>query len=298
MKIGIIGLGDIATKGYLPIITTMNHKLVLCSRTKSIVEDAAKKYRIGEWCYDYKDLLKHSVEAVFVHTSTPSHYEIVKFFLSNNVHVFVDKPISSYLEETIEVYEMALEKNLVLMVGFNRRFSPRVKDLCKLQKPEMLIIQKNRFNHPGTIRSFIYDDFIHVVDTLLFLFQNQENEFDYNGRVIDGKLHSIALILQGEGSTAFGSMNRMSGAKEERIEYMTDNVKQVVMDLDHCELYSEGAKKSIDYDDWTPTLKRRGFEDLIAQFLVWTNNPEGSKAALEMSLRSHEVCEYLVMEFE
>lgn len=296
MKIGIIGLGDIATKAYLPVITTMKHELVLCSRNKKVVEDMVSRYRINEWCYVYKELLNHSVEAVFVHTATSCHYEIVKFFLSNNVHVFVDKPISSHLEETLEVYELALEKNLLLMVGFNRRFSPRVKALLKLQKPAMLIIQKNRFNHPGDIRTFIYDDFIHVVDTLLVLFRNQEKEIDYNARVIEGKLQSIALILQGEGATAFGSMNRMSGANEERIDYMTENMKQIILDLDRGTLYADNDKKVMDFDDWTPTLKRRGFEDLIAQFMEWTHNPEASTDALEMSLRSHEVCEYLVME--
>jgi virulence factor len=298
MKIGIIGLGDIARKAYLPVITTKNHELVLCSRTKHVVEEMAQKYRINAWCYDYKDLLKHSVNAVFIHTATSSHYEIIKFFLNHNIHVFVDKPISWYLEETMEVYELAKEKNLVLMVGFNRRYSPRVKELMNLQKPEMLIIQKNRYNHPEDVRQFIYDDFIHVIDTLLYLFRNQEKEFDYNGRIIDGKLHSIALILQGEGATAFGSMNRMSGAKEERIDYMTDNIKHIIMDLDHVTVCSDNSKKNIDFDDWTPTLIKRGFEDLIDQFLTWVDDPQASKESLEMSLRCHEVCEYLVMEYE
>ena len=296
MKIGVIGLGDIARKAYLPVITSMNHELVFCSRTQAVVDELASRYRISEWCYDYRDLLKFSVEAVFIHTATSSHYEIIKYFLDHNVHVFVDKPISSYLEETLELYELALEKQLVLMVGFNRRFSPKVKDLMSLGKPELLIIQKHRYNHPGNIRSFIYDDFIHVVDTLLYLFQDQEIIMDYNERVFEDKLQSISIILQGEGATAFGSMNRMSGAKEERIEFMSENVKHVILDLDHSLIYADNDKKEMSYDDWVPTLKRRGFVDLIAQFLEWTQCPKESLQALELSIRSHEVCEYLVME--
>lgn len=296
MKIGIIGLGDIALKAYLPVITTKNVELVLCSRSEVVVTNTANKYRIKEYCYDYKELLNYSVNAVFIHTATSSHYQIVKFFLEHNVHVYVDKPISNRLEETMELYEMALENNSVLMVGFNRRYSPRVSELMKHKKPEMLMIQKNRFNHPGEIRTFIYDDFIHVIDTLLFLYQGQEKEFDYNSKMVEGKINNLILMLQGEGSTAFGSMNRMSGVKEERIEYMVDNFKQVILDLDHCEIYENNSKKTMDYDDWTPMLKRRGFEDIITQFIEWIKKPEASVAALEMSLRTHEVCEYLVME--
>lgn len=298
MKIGIIGLGDIARKAYLPVITTMNHDLVFCSRTIEVVDEAVEKYRINEWCFDYKELLNFSIKAVFIHTATSSHYEIIKFFLNHNIHVFVDKPISSYLEESLELYELAKEKALVLMVGFNRRYCPKVIELMNLGKPELLIIQKHRYNHPDQIRRFIYDDFIHVVDTLLYLFQDQESVLDFNERVVDKKLQSISLILQGDGATAFGSMNRMSGSKEERIEFMCENMKQVVLDLDHGRVYTNNDNKELSYDDWTPTLKRRGFVDLVAQFLEWVHHPEASRQALELSIRSHEVCEYLVMEIE
>ena len=298
MKIGIIGLGDIATKAYLPVITSLDHDFVLCSRTEEVVQDIAKNYRISEWCFDYRELLSYSIDAVFIHTATESHYEIIKYFLMQSIHVFVDKPISNRLEETMELYELAKEKNLVLMVGFNRRFCPSIVKLRELEKPHMLIIQKNRHDLPGNIRQFVYDDFIHVIDTLLFLFQNQEKEFDYNGRIIEGKLQNIALILQGQGATAFASMNRMSGTKEERIEYMFENQKHIIENLDREILYAENKTTLIDFDDWTPTLKKRGFEDLIHQFFEWILFPQASMEALELSLRTHEVCEYLVMEFE
>ncbi len=298
MKVGIIGLGDIATKAYLPIITSMSHEVVLCSRTQDVTIAIAKQYRIKEYCFDYKELLEHTVDAVFIHAASSSHYSMIKFFLEHNIHVFVDKPISWYLEETMEVYELAKDKGLVLMVGFNRRYSPKVKNLLELEKPSTLIIQKNRHNLPGDIRQFIYDDFIHVVDTLLYLFQNQEKEFDYNGRIVDNQLQSLALILQGEGATAFGSMNRMSGIKEEKIEYISANEKHCIENLDYEWVYKDNKKTLVDYDDWTPTLNKRGFEELIHQFLAWTNTPDASLEALELSLRTHEVCEYLVMEFE
>lgn len=298
MKIGIIGLGDIASKAYLPVITSMSHELVLCSRTQDVVETIAAQYRIDEYCFDYKELLNHAVEAVFIHASSSSHYMLIKFFLEHGIHVFVDKPISWYLEETMEVYEMAKEKGLVLMVGFNRRFSPRVKNLLQLEKPTTLILQKNRHNLPGNIRQFIYDDFIHVIDTLLYLFQNQEKEFDYNSRIVDEQLESLVLILQGEGATAFGSMNRMSGVKEEKIEYIAANEKHIIDNLDHGMVYANNEKTVLDYDDWTPTLKKRGFEGMIRQFLDWIDTPQEAMSALELSLRTHEVCEYLVMELE
>ncbi len=296
MKIGIIGIGDICKKAYLPVITSMNKDIVLCSRKKKIVEETANKYRISDYCYDYHDLVDYCVEAVFIHTATSSHYEIAKFFLEKDIHVYVDKPISDRLEETMELYELALEKKLVLMVGFNRRYSPRVRELMTLDRPELVIIQKNRHKHPGDVRTFIYDDFIHVVDTLLFLFRGQEEEFDYNFYMEGDKLNHVILILQGQGATGIGSMNRRSGAKEERIEYMTSDRKNIIEDLDAGLLFENNHKSVIQYDDWTGILKRRGFEDILKRFFSYVEEPALSFDELEMSLRSHEVCEYLVME--
>jgi len=85
MKIGIIGLGDIAIKAYLPVITTKDVELVLCSRSETVVTNTANKYRIKEYCYDYRELINYSVDAVFIHTATSSHYEIAKFFLEHKV---------------------------------------------------------------------------------------------------------------------------------------------------------------------------------------------------------------------
>ncbi|MDF5607525.1 NAD(P)-binding domain-containing protein, partial [Vibrio parahaemolyticus] len=51
MKIGIIGLGDIAQKAYLPVITQLpNIELVFCTRNPNTLESLAKQYRISEIC--------------------------------------------------------------------------------------------------------------------------------------------------------------------------------------------------------------------------------------------------------
>lgn len=55
MKIGIIGLGDIAQKAYLPVITQLpNIELVFCTRNANALESLAKQYRISETCQDYQ----------------------------------------------------------------------------------------------------------------------------------------------------------------------------------------------------------------------------------------------------
>ncbi len=59
------------------------------------------------------------------------------------------------------------------MVGFNRRFIPMVASLKEKGKANLILMQKNRFALPDLPRRFIVEDFIHVIDTLRFL-MNEE----------------------------------------------------------------------------------------------------------------------------
>ena len=44
--------------------------------------------------------------------------------LNNNIHVFVDKPITYHFDSTERLLALAREKGLILEVGFNRRYAP------------------------------------------------------------------------------------------------------------------------------------------------------------------------------
>ena len=58
MRIAIIGLGDIAQKAYLPIITTRNDiELVFCTRNQSTLNRLTRMYRVAESVSDIDDLL-------------------------------------------------------------------------------------------------------------------------------------------------------------------------------------------------------------------------------------------------
>lgn len=71
MKIGIIGLGDIAQKAYLPVITQRpDLELVFCTRNPALVTQLAQRYRISENCTDYRELLGYNVDAVMIHAAT------------------------------------------------------------------------------------------------------------------------------------------------------------------------------------------------------------------------------------
>src|SRR5687768_1742520 len=94
LKIGVIGLGSIAQKAYLPVLGEKELEVHLFTRDQVKLRDIGGKYRFSNLHDSLDSMISADIQAAFVHTSTESHEEIVAKLLNSNVHVFVDKPIT------------------------------------------------------------------------------------------------------------------------------------------------------------------------------------------------------------
>jgi len=183
MKIGMIGIGDIAQKAYLPVLARKKElDIVLCSRNEELLMELAKTYRGTAYVTDVSELIKCRPAAVFVHAATEAHFELCRELLENGIHVYVDKPVSFHIEEVRELFRLAKEKNRILRVGFNRREAPMIKGLLELEKPDVVIHQKNRTHLPAQIRNYVFNDFIHVVDTIRYLLGDNMASWNVSGK--------------------------------------------------------------------------------------------------------------------
>jgi virulence factor len=280
MKVGIIGLGDIALKAYLPAITTRDVDIHLCSRDKNKLSNIGRQYRISKLYDDVNSLIGAGIEMAFVHTATSSHEPIVKKLLENNIHVYVDKPVTDSYRTTAQLVSIAKSKGLLLKAGFNRRFAPAYAQLKNIANPNMIVMQKNRKSLPGEIRTFVFDDFIHVVDTLLFLMSDVREDIVVKPKISGGKLYHLVITLRSDsGMVGVGIMNRDSGITEERVEMFSSNEKRTVVDL---------VDPKFPHDPWQTMLKTRGFEDIIDDFL------KSRQADYDSILHTHKVCENIV----
>ena len=229
MRIGIIGLGNICEKAYLPVITAIEGiEIVFCTRNKERLNSLSKKYRINEAVSTVDELINMNIDAAFVHTATESHIEIIEKLLSNNIHVYVDKPISYSYEDSIRVSNLAKKANKILMVGFNRRFAPMYSNLKNYGTPSVIKLEKNRVSSPKDSVVFVLDDFIHVIDTLRFLMDEEIESINVNGLKKDGLIYNVVVTMTSKNTTCIAMMNRDSGANEEELEYTSSGKKVIV----------------------------------------------------------------------
>lgn len=293
MKVGVIGLGDIAQKAYLPVLTAQpGVEPHLHTRTPATLERIGDTHRIPRQHrhQDLDSLLAARPDAAFVHAPTAAHPQLVTALLAAGVPTYVDKPLAYELTDARRLVDLAEERGTGLTVGFNRRYAPGYAQ-CLEHPRDLILMQKNRVGLPEDPRRMIYDDFIHVVDTLRFLLPGSADQVDVRARVRDGLLHHVVLQLSGDGFTAIGVMNRMSGSAEELLEVSGQDTKREVRNL--AEIIDHKGQPSVRRrGDWVPVARQRGIEQATVAFLDAVR--AGKDISAQDALHTHELCEQVV----
>ncbi|MFD2999378.1 Gfo/Idh/MocA family protein [Pontibacter toksunensis] len=298
LKIGMIGLGDIAQKAYLPVMSSRPEvELHLYTRDQDKLARIGQQYRYKHLHPSLDSLLNSGIKGAFVHGATEVHAELVEQLLQHNIDVYVDKPITYSYASSRALVDLAKSKGLILMTGFNRRYAPAYQKLKELAEPNVVIMQKNRLNQPADVRTFIFDDFIHVVDTLRYLFPYTVEQLVVNGRIEQGLLHHVTIqLFSASGATAIGIMNRDSGTNEEKVEVMNSTEKRVAYNVSDVMVLQGREKIQLGASDWEPTLYKRGFEQIVADFLQTVETGTSPRFSAKDALATHELCERIVEE--
>ncbi|WP_062353154.1 Gfo/Idh/MocA family protein [Bacillus kwashiorkori] len=299
LKVGVIGLGDIAQKAYLPVYNGMKDvEFHFYTRNQHKLRLLGKQFRYEKLYASLESLMESGIAAAFVHSSTDSHEEIVGKLLEHNIHVFVDKPITDNYESTKRLVKMANEKDLILMTGFNRRYAPTIMRLKEMDRPNLILVQKNRHNQPGKPRTFVYDDFIHVVDTMRYLFPYPIEDIVVNGRKMKDELYHLVVQFISPEATAIGIMNRDNGSREEIAEVMGPYEKRTVYNVSDLVISKGGETVKIHKNDWEPTLLTRGFVNMVVDFIHAVHVHSTPKITANDALVTHKICEEIMGKLE
>lgn len=292
LKVGVIGLGDIARKAYLPVLAAQpGLEPHLHTRTPATLDQVGDAYGLRHRHRTLDALLDQGLDAAFVHAPTDQHVPITERLIDAGVPTYVDKPLAPSHREAARLAERAERAGVGLMVGFNRRYAPDYRAL--LDRPrDLVILRKNRSGLADEPRRVVFDDFIHIVDTLRFLVPGPIGDVDVRTRVRDGLLHHIVLRLAGDGFTALGVMNRVSGSAEEILEVSGGDAKREVLNLSDVIDHGAGGTTLRRRGDWVPVPRQRGIEQATLAFL------DAVRAARPLSaddaVRTHELCERVV----
>ncbi|PKE29013.1 virulence factor MviM [Rahnella sp. AA] len=298
LRIGVVGLGGIAQKAYLPVLSHAEKWTLVggFSPNQQKAQAVCDSYRMA--CFSRIDELANQCDAVFVHSSTASHFEVVGQLLAQGVHVYVDKPLAAELEQAQQLVEQAHKAGKALMVGFNRRFAPLYRQLKgQMQDAASLRMDKHRTNSvgPNDLRFTLLDDYLHVVDTALWLAGGnatlesgliQINEAD---QMIYGEHH----FLCGE-TLVTTSMHRRAGTFRESVQAVTEGA---VYQLDDMRVWRDERDDILTQQPvagWQSTLAQRGFAGAIEHFVDCVSNHTAPETSGEQAIYAQAMIEKIL----
>lgn len=159
--VGFIGAGNFSEQVLLPALISTNAQLKsICSSGALSAARVGKKYGFYQCCGNAVDIINdNTINTVFIASRHDTHTDYVIQALRAGKNVFVEKPLSiseSELNEVVKYYKSISDNEQaqlpIIMVGFNRRFSPYINKILELLKgvncPKSIVINVNAGNIP------------------------------------------------------------------------------------------------------------------------------------------------------
>ena len=127
MRVGLIGAGNVAQMAQLPALATRPDVTLagLVTRTVETAQANLRCWPIERTYATAAEMLESAMlDAIFVLSPRRAHAEAVQLALRAGVDVYSEKPLASTAAEARDLAELATSSGRLLMVNFNRRFSP------------------------------------------------------------------------------------------------------------------------------------------------------------------------------
>ena len=175
---------------------------------------------------DFRHILSE-VEAVSIATPTPLHYPIARECLERGIHVLVEKPITTTLEEARSLVETAARTGRILQVGHLERFNAAILALQgTLGTPRF--VESHRlapFKERGTDVNVVLDLMIHDIDLIQSLVGSPITSIDAVGTSVFSAGLDIAnaRIRYANGCVANTTASRVSMKMERKLRIFQDD---------------------------------------------------------------------------
>jgi predicted dehydrogenase len=222
IRVGVVGLGQwgqhhVRIYHHLPDVSLVG----VVDTLPNEVRNFARRYQTagGE---DYR-MLFGKVDAVSLVVPTALHYEIAREFLQRGVHVLVEKPITTTVEQAAELVDLAHRAGVTLLVGHVERFKPAVQALRDLVNDPLFVqVRRVRPWNPHRVMDVgvVLDLMIHDLDIILTLMRSPVSRVSAIGAAVQGEDEDLAvahLTLQ-NGCLASFVASRISPVKAAELE--------------------------------------------------------------------------------
>ncbi len=160
-------------------------------------------------------------DAVIIVVPTSAHFAVASTAIARGKHVFIEKPITTTLEEADSLLELARRKGVMVQIGHIERFNQAVRAaLPYVKKPRFIDSERLApFSPRGSDVAVVLDLMIHDIDLLLTLVGSDAKEISAVGVPVLTPMLDIAnaRVTFTSGAVANITSSRISRERKRKI---------------------------------------------------------------------------------
>ena len=167
LKIGIVGVGHFG-ENHVRSLKNGKFELVGFYDINETTSDKVEK-EFGVSQFESYDALLKKVDVIDVVVPTSSHFEVSEKAIRAGKHVFVEKPVTTNIDQALKLKELAIKHNVKIQVGHIERFNPAFTAVQKyISNPKFIELHRLGQFHPRNKDvPVVLDLQIHDIDIVL-----------------------------------------------------------------------------------------------------------------------------------
>jgi UDP-N-acetylglucosamine 3-dehydrogenase len=139
LRVGVIGVGVMGSNHARVLAGLQGAELVGVADPDRRQADFVARTLGCAAVADVAKLLDLNIDAITIAAPTHLHHDIALACIARGVHVMVEKPIASSVEEGRDIIEAARRAGVTLMVGHVERFNPAVETIKEALRDEDIL---------------------------------------------------------------------------------------------------------------------------------------------------------------
>ncbi|MCB9230247.1 MAG: Gfo/Idh/MocA family oxidoreductase [Bacteroidia bacterium] len=193
IKIGVLGAGHLG-KIHIKLLKEIPAFELVGFYDPDRENSEAVVRQFGVTAFPSMEKLVEVVDAVDIITPTTTHYACATYAMKNSRHIFVEKPITSDVEDARKLVKMAREAKIKAQVGHVERFNPALLAVKKypINPMFMEVHRLAQWNPRGTDVSVIHDLMIHDIDIVLSMVKSEVKKISASGVAVISDTPDIA----------------------------------------------------------------------------------------------------------
>lgn len=216
VKVGVVGVGSFGQHHARIYAQHSEARLVgVLDLSSDRARDIAQRHGCGQ--FSDLDTLLAAVDAVSLATPAAHHADFAKRCLERGVHVLVEKPIATTIDEARRCVELAEDRKLIYQIGHLERFNPALVAVRDMITTPYFIDSHRLSGFPGrgVDVDVVLDLMIHDLDLLLWFVGSEVEEVRASGVRVQSSSLDIAnaRIVFRNGCVANLSASRVSNIK-------------------------------------------------------------------------------------